>query len=478
VCDGATAGCPADAFLAAGTTCRPSAGACDLAETCGGTSGVCPADAKSTAVCRPAIGACDVAESCAGTANDCPADLVAPAGTACRSAAGDCDLAEACDGDAGTCPIDVFRPAGTSCRPAAGACDLAEACNGSGAACPADAKSVAACRPAAGPCDLAEACNGIADDCPPDGKSTTVCHPAANRCELAVSCDGLSNSCGALKPLPAGTLCSDDGATCDALQSCTRTCPLVVGQPQVQTCTHDGVTITVAGGTTGSLPGGAASTITVTVKAALPPFSDVVELSSYASPLYQLSPSGATFNPPLSISFTYRPNGARTPVVYLCRDDVTQCSVVTGTLGTNASGQSTITVQISHFSTAFVSLLDPTDGGVSGTDGGLTADGGGADVPASVDAPADAPLVDGQSAGGDAGNVGDTAAEARDAAVDAPGLAAADGSVSSSDAGKPGSGDSGCSCRTGRTHAHEGLGGTLCLAGMMLWLARRRRRRG
>ena len=39
-------------FEAAGTPCRAAAGVCDLAETCTGTSGTCPADGKSTAVCR------------------------------------------------------------------------------------------------------------------------------------------------------------------------------------------------------------------------------------------------------------------------------------------------------------------------------------------------------------------------------------------------------------------------------------------
>src|SRR5262249_20342164 len=74
----------------AGTVCRPAAGACDVAETCTGTSTTCPADAKSTAVCRPATGDCDAAETCDGVSNDCPADALQPANHVCRAAAGQC----------------------------------------------------------------------------------------------------------------------------------------------------------------------------------------------------------------------------------------------------------------------------------------------------------------------------------------------------------------------------------------------------
>src|SRR5690349_20351354 len=60
-------------FVAADTPCRDSAGACDLADVCSGSSGVCD-DLKSTDVCRPAAGVCDAPESCDGSSNDCPAD--------------------------------------------------------------------------------------------------------------------------------------------------------------------------------------------------------------------------------------------------------------------------------------------------------------------------------------------------------------------------------------------------------------------
>ncbi|MCW5892537.1 MAG: hypothetical protein KIT14_18645 [bacterium] len=168
----AAAACPADVVVAAGTECRASAGDCDLAETCDGAAQrrvppdarvapparcrgrrrrlrpetcdgsavACPADAlrASGATCRPAAGACDLAETCSGSDVTCPPDARAAAGTTCRAAAGACDVAETCDGAETACPADVLVEAGVECRPATGACDLPEACTGTDPACPAD----------------------------------------------------------------------------------------------------------------------------------------------------------------------------------------------------------------------------------------------------------------------------------------------------------------------------------------------------
>src|SRR2546426_548882 len=45
-------------------------------------------------VCRASVGACDVAETCTGTSRDCPADALAPATWVCRASAGPCDAVE------------------------------------------------------------------------------------------------------------------------------------------------------------------------------------------------------------------------------------------------------------------------------------------------------------------------------------------------------------------------------------------------
>jgi cysteine-rich repeat protein len=154
-------------FEPVSTVCRPAAGGCDIADTCTGASGACPADAKSTGVCRPAADVCDVAESCDGVGNDCPAD--------------------------------GFQPATVECRASAGVCDSAENCTGSGAACPADAKSTAQCRAAAGACDVAESCNGVGNDCPADGfqPATVECRAATSGCDPAEHCTGSGPTCPA-----------------------------------------------------------------------------------------------------------------------------------------------------------------------------------------------------------------------------------------------------------------------------------------
>ena len=84
------------------------------------------------------------------------------AGTQCRAASDICDVAETCDGSSGACPADDFRSTSTVCRPLAGGCDVAEACPGNGPSCPADGvqQNGFVCRAVTGPCDTAEACDG------------------------------------------------------------------------------------------------------------------------------------------------------------------------------------------------------------------------------------------------------------------------------------------------------------------------------
>jgi hypothetical protein len=123
--------------------CRASAGQCDVAENCTGTSGACPADgfAPRATPCTGASqgGVCDNdgADHCSGTANTC-VDVFQSGATVCRTSAGQCDVAENCTGTSGACPTDAFKSSSTVCRAANGACDVGENCTGTGPACPAD----------------------------------------------------------------------------------------------------------------------------------------------------------------------------------------------------------------------------------------------------------------------------------------------------------------------------------------------------
>jgi hypothetical protein len=187
-------------FVASGTECRASAGVCDVAETCTGSSALCPTDAKSTAECRGVAGVCDIAESCNGVGNDCP--------------------------------DDAFLPASTECRKSAGVCDIADYCTGSGAACSADAKSTAECRGVAGVCDIAESCDGVGNDCPDDAflPASTECRASTDSCDPAEYCTGLDVACP-----------TDVFDTCEpiVLNVLATPNPVAAGQPIVITATID-----------------------------------------------------------------------------------------------------------------------------------------------------------------------------------------------------------------------------------------------
>ncbi len=220
-CNGTADTCPANAFLSSGTICRASAGVCDLIETCTGLSASCPADAKSTAVCRPAAGVCDNAESCNGVSNTCPADGFKAAGTACPDDGQAC-TADVCDGTSAACTHPAGN-AGAECRAVAGACDVADHCDGSSTTCPADsvAGAFVQCRAAAGECDLAENCNGVGINCPADGKKS-----AGTGCTSDGNACSLDQCDGAGNACthPAGNpgaVCRAAAGDCDDAETCT-----------------------------------------------------------------------------------------------------------------------------------------------------------------------------------------------------------------------------------------------------------------
>lgn len=180
-----------------GTVCRAASGACDVAETCNGSSFACPADGVQPlgSVCRGTAGACDVPETCDGTTKSCPADQLAPPTTLCRASTGTCDAPEFCTGTSSACPNDAFEPATTVCRPPSGGCDVAETCTGTSAVCPPDtlASAGAVCRPAVSLCDVAETCSGTSAACPADafGPAGTTCGSGSP----APVCSGSSGTC-------------------------------------------------------------------------------------------------------------------------------------------------------------------------------------------------------------------------------------------------------------------------------------------
>ncbi|MEB2283867.1 MAG: hypothetical protein B6D46_11390 [Polyangiaceae bacterium UTPRO1] len=241
-CTGSSAACPADSFQPNNVVCRPAAGGvCDAAENCTGVSAACPPDGflNSSTVCRPAAGPCDVAENCPGSSPACPADSFASSMVTCRPAAGICDIAEHCTGSNAACPTDTFESSSTVCRAAAGVCDVAETCTGSGPACPADSKSTGVCRPAAGACDVAETCDGVGDACPADQlePNTTVCRLANGVCDVAETCDGFGVFCP--PDAKSTATCRPAAGVCDSEEVCDGVaddCPADAYQPNTVEC--------------------------------------------------------------------------------------------------------------------------------------------------------------------------------------------------------------------------------------------------
>lgn len=252
----------------AGTVCRASAGACDVAETCTGSSTACPSDGyqAATVVCRAAAGACDKAELCPGNGPSCPSDAYQAAGYVCRAAnATGCDVAETCSGASTTCPNDASAADGTSCpddgnsctvdlcqggscshTATATSCNISGACYSKGVTNPAN--SCQACDPTANPVGWTflgdgSACATDALSCTSDVCGSGLCthQLVANTCAIGGACYATgatnpANSCQSCAPATStsawstvanGAACTDDGLACtsDTCQAavCTHT---------------------------------------------------------------------------------------------------------------------------------------------------------------------------------------------------------------------------------------------------------------
>jgi hypothetical protein len=114
---------------AQGVCCdRACGGGCEACSLLGGASqnGRCEA-LPAGQVCRSPAGACDVAEQCGASGGVCPPDTFAPAGQVCRAPTGSCDAAEQCGGGVAQCPNDLSAPDGAACSDGK-LCNGAETC--------------------------------------------------------------------------------------------------------------------------------------------------------------------------------------------------------------------------------------------------------------------------------------------------------------------------------------------------------------
>ena len=140
-CDGGACCTAACQFATAGTVCRAKAGACDVAETCSGSSATCPADgfAANGTSCSDG-NVCNGAETCtngtctAGTAlvcndnNVCTNDTCNPStGCVFTNNTAPCSDGVACTADVcsgGACQSTPSCPGGSTCNLVTGTCDV------------------------------------------------------------------------------------------------------------------------------------------------------------------------------------------------------------------------------------------------------------------------------------------------------------------------------------------------------------------
>lgn len=244
-----------------GAQCRPAGGECDVAEFCQTNQVNCPADTKrpNGFACTDDGLPCST-DLCNGSSNFCQ-HAAGNAGTICNASAGVCDVAETCTGSSTACPANVFRPNTFECRAASCAngppavATLPANCTGSSAACPSlqtlnCPSNLCAGNFCSGGCTIDSQCQSgnycDAGTCTPkqdDGKACT----GGNQCTSGNCIDGVCcntacgngsttdcQSCnqagreGSCRPLPSNTTCRGSAGVCDVAEVCngsSTACP-------------------------------------------------------------------------------------------------------------------------------------------------------------------------------------------------------------------------------------------------------------
>jgi hypothetical protein len=285
MCTGSSGDCPADMVAPASTPCTGTmnGGACDGEDHCSGTDASCVDVYKSGDVCRAAANECDVAEMCDGTQSACPADQVESASTPCTGTmnGGACDGEDHCSGTDASC-VDVYK-SGDVCRAAANECDVAEMCDGTQSACPADQVEPAStpCTGTSngGVCDGVDHCSGTTASCVDVYKNGDVCRAATGQCDVEEKCDGTSGACPADEFAPSSTTCTgtSNGGPCDATDHCSGTADACLDEyePNTTLCRADAGECDVAEyctGSSGACPADAKAECSVVTSSALCPF--------------------------------------------------------------------------------------------------------------------------------------------------------------------------------------------------------------
>lgn len=233
-----------------GAQCRASFGECDLAEFCQNGSTSCPADAKrpNNFSCTDDGNVC-TRDICNGSSNNCT-HPPGNAGLVCNPSAGVCDVAETCTGSSSSCPADGFRSNSFEC--ASPSCDpgppaegtLPAYCPGNGPSCP--SQQVISCSSnlcdgnfCAGACVTDAQCPnnnwcnagvcepqlGLGGSCPRDATCSSghcsdgVCCNTACGNSNPNDCQQCSGS-GQCQVLPNNVTCRSSTGSCDPRERC------------------------------------------------------------------------------------------------------------------------------------------------------------------------------------------------------------------------------------------------------------------
>lgn len=212
----------------ANTQCRAQSGECDATDFCDGTSTTCADSKQPNGTACTDDGLICTTDTCqSGTCTHTAGN----AGTVCRATAGTCDVAEKCTGTSPACPADGFIAATGRCRVASctgGVQTLQTFCSGTGPTCaPAVTKACApyvcgatACLTSCSTdtdCSVGNWCsNGVCIAKVPNGSTCT----AGNSCVSGICADGVC--CNAA--------CTGECEACD-VAAAVGTCSPVTGKP-------------------------------------------------------------------------------------------------------------------------------------------------------------------------------------------------------------------------------------------------------
>jgi hypothetical protein len=219
-------------------------------------------------VCRPSAGLCDVPESCSGSSAYCPTDIFKGTSSICSTAPGLCSIDISCPGNSPSCPTRTFDNNGQSCSDN-NPCTIGDTCSqgkcigtakdctaGNGGYCQQDTT-----KPDAGNCTCADSAypypvchpvcgNGIletGEDCEPPGVECcdaqchlvvkdTVCRSKTDACDVPETCDGVLSTCPANAFAASGVQCRAQNMSqvCDVAEFCTgnsAACPIGISPP-------------------------------------------------------------------------------------------------------------------------------------------------------------------------------------------------------------------------------------------------------